>query len=84
MLKAKIFDIQGFSVHDGPGARTLIFMKGCSLNCFWCSNPEGISTVDFPLYYESNVFCAAVVIDNCKKNAISVLQNKLVIDREIA
>lgn len=37
-----IFNIQRFSVHDGPGIRTLVFMKGCPLRCRWCSNPEGL------------------------------------------
>ncbi|OQA45007.1 MAG: 4-hydroxyphenylacetate decarboxylase activating enzyme [Chloroflexi bacterium ADurb.Bin325] len=37
-----IFDIQRFSIHDGPGIRTTVFLKGCSLHCFWCHNPEGI------------------------------------------
>ncbi len=41
-LRGLIFDIQGYSVHDGPGVRTLIFMKGCPLRCEWCSNPEGM------------------------------------------
>ena len=36
-----IFDIQRFSIHDGPGIRTLVFLKGCPLRCPWCSNPEG-------------------------------------------
>lgn len=36
-------DIQGYSIHDGPGIRTVIFLKGCSLECRWCSNPECIS-----------------------------------------
>ena len=35
-----VFDIQRFSIHDGPGIRTLVFMKGCPLACAWCSNPE--------------------------------------------
>jgi pyruvate formate lyase activating enzyme len=39
--KGLIFDIQGHSVHDGPGTRTLIFLSGCPLRCGWCSNPEG-------------------------------------------
>lgn len=39
-----IFNIQRFSIHDGPGIRTLVFMKGCPLRCRWCSNPEGIPT----------------------------------------
>ncbi len=45
-----VFDIQGFSVHDGPGCRTLVFMKGCTLHCQWCSNPEGIHPWPEPLF----------------------------------
>ncbi len=39
-LKGLVFNIQRFSVHDGPGIRTTVFMKGCPLTCLWCSNPE--------------------------------------------
>jgi len=39
----RIFDIQRFSTHDGPGIRTTVFFKGCPLRCFWCQNPEGLS-----------------------------------------
>ena len=39
-----IFDIQRFSVHDGPGVRTTVFFKGCPLRCGWCHNPEGLET----------------------------------------
>ena len=42
-MKACIFDIKRFAVHDGPGIRTTVFFKGCPLNCWWCHNPEGIS-----------------------------------------
>lgn len=38
--KGRIFDIQKFSVHDGPGIRTIVFLKGCVLRCKWCCNPE--------------------------------------------
>ena len=41
-MKATVFDIQRFSVHDGPGIRTTVFMKGCALRCAWCHNPEGL------------------------------------------
>jgi len=41
-LKGTVFDIQRFSVHDGPGIRTTVFMKGCPLRCRWCHNPEGL------------------------------------------
>ncbi len=42
-VKGRIFDIQRFSVHDGPGVRTIVFLKGCPLRCRWCCNPESQS-----------------------------------------
>lgn len=42
-VKGRIFDIQRFSTHDGPGVRTLVFLKGCPLRCRWCCNPESQS-----------------------------------------
>jgi pyruvate formate lyase activating enzyme len=39
-----VFNIQKFSVHDGPGIRTTVFLKGCPLRCAWCHNPEGIAS----------------------------------------
>lgn len=39
-VQGRIFDIQRFSVHDGPGIRTIVFLKGCRLRCRWCCNPE--------------------------------------------
>jgi len=42
MTKGTIFDIKEFSIHDGPGARITVFLKGCPLRCQWCHNPEGL------------------------------------------
>ncbi len=39
-VKGRIFNIQRFSIHDGPGVRTIVFLKGCPLRCKWCCNPE--------------------------------------------
>ncbi len=44
-MKGTVFDIQRFSIHDGPGIRTTVFLKGCPLNCLWCHNPESKSKV---------------------------------------
>jgi pyruvate formate lyase activating enzyme len=41
MTSDLVFNIQRFSIHDGPGIRTTVFLKGCALACFWCHNPEG-------------------------------------------
>jgi len=43
MTRGRIFDIQKFSTHDGPGIRTIVFLKGCVLRCRWCCNPEAQS-----------------------------------------
>lgn len=42
-MQGRIFNIQKFSIHDGPGIRTIVFFKGCPLKCQWCANPEGIN-----------------------------------------
>ena len=51
-MTGTIFDIQRFSVHDGPGIRTTVFMKGCPLRCRWCHNPEGLSKTLQPQFFE--------------------------------
>jgi glycyl-radical enzyme activating protein family len=61
-MKGKIFNIQRFSIHDGPGARTIIFFKGCNLRCKWCHNPESISLLNQIEYYaEKCIECGACV-----------------------
>lgn len=49
-----IFDIKEFSIHDGPGVRITVFMKGCPLRCLWCHNPEGLR-VEPQLMYKKNL-----------------------------
>ena len=48
MNKTLLTNIQRFSLHDGPGIRTTVFLKGCSLRCPWCSNPENLSNQPQP------------------------------------
>lgn len=50
--KALVTNIQRFSLHDGPGIRTTVFLKGCSLRCPWCANPENLQP--YPEYYIKN------------------------------
>ena len=39
-MRGNIFDIKRYAIHDGPGIRTTVFLKGCRLHCRWCHNPE--------------------------------------------
>ena len=70
----KIFDIQRFCVHDGPGIRTTVFMKGCPLRCLWCHNPESQETeISMAYRREKCVSCGACaafcdkhkIVDGC-------------------
>ncbi len=57
-LKGRIFNIQRFSIHDGPGIRTIVFFKGCPMRCAWCCNPE------------SQEFEIQTMIENGKKKTV--------------
>ena len=78
----RIFDNQGLSVHDGPGCRTLIFLCGCTLNCSWCSNPEGISLTPSLMYAETKCIGCGNCVASCSHNALSLENGKLKISRE--
>jgi pyruvate formate lyase activating enzyme len=82
LISGIIFDIQGFSVHDGPGCRTLIFLKGCSLRCQWCSNPEGLHAYPEPLYYSEKCIHDGACRDACTQGALSLNGDRLIIERE--
>ena len=70
--KGLIFNIQRFSVHDGPGIRTTVFMKGCPLNCLWCSNPE--SQDFFPNLMVRDINCkgCGACVEACQRGAITI------------
>ena len=63
-IKATVFDIQRFSVHDGPGIRTTVFLKGCPLNCLWCHNPESKAKYPEVMLYEN----LCIGCGECKKD----------------
>jgi pyruvate formate lyase activating enzyme len=66
-VTAPVFDIQRFSLHDGPGIRSLVFLKGCALHCPWCQNPESQATRPVIAFYrdrcEESFECATACPD---------------------
>jgi pyruvate formate lyase activating enzyme len=69
-VEATIFDVQRFSLHDGPGIRTVIFFKGCSLRCSWCQNPESISARPEMAVYAERCIGAGSCAESCPEDAI--------------
>ncbi len=65
-----VFDIQRFSVHDGPGIRTTVFLKGCPLRCLWCHNPEGIFPGPELMFFEYKCLSCGTCARVCPEKAI--------------
>lgn len=78
-----IFDIQRFAIHDGPGIRTLVFMKGCPLRCWWCQNPEGFSSSKSLGYFEYRCIQSKRCIPSCPSRALSFDGGSLVVNRGV-
>ena len=76
-LKGNIFDIQRFSVHDGPGIRTTVFLKGCPLSCIWCHNPESQSRKVSIAYYAKNCIGCGACVAACKNGCHSMTEDGL-------
>ena len=70
--KGLIFNIQKFSVHDGPGIRTTVFMKGCPLQCLWCSNPESQNFFPELMVRDINCKSCGACIEACPQGAITI------------
>jgi len=73
--KGIIFNIQKFSIHDGPGVRTTVFLKGCPLRCRWCSNPESqLSRVQI-MYHGDHCLHCSKCVRTCPGKAITAAQD---------
>ncbi|HQO72765.1 MAG TPA: glycyl-radical enzyme activating protein [Sedimentibacter sp.] len=81
-MKASIFNIQKFSIHDGPGIRTTVFFKGCPLQCIWCHNPESQNLGKEILYDKNKCTLCGSCIKICQNNAIELKDNDLEINMD--
>ena len=62
-----IFDIQRFCIHDGPGIRTTVFVKGCPLRCQWCHNPESQKKELSLAYYDGKCIACGACVNVCEQ-----------------
>jgi pyruvate formate lyase activating enzyme len=76
-MPGTIFDIQHYAVHDGPGIRTLVFLKGCPLHCAWCCNPESQSFSPQLRYVASRCTGCLACMEACAAGAITQTGNTL-------
>ena len=78
--KGTVFDIQRFSLHDGPGIRTVVFLKGCSLKCAWCHNPESLSTEKQLQYIDAKCTGCGKCVEVCPCKVHSFEDGKHLVD----
>lgn len=81
-MRQQIFDIQAFSLHDGPGIRTTVFLKGCPLKCKWCSNPEGIDPEPTLSYKKSKCSNCLKCVEICSTGALTAVEGQLVVQHK--
>ena len=81
--QGKIFNIQHYSIHDGPGIRTTVFFMGCPLRCQWCQNPESQGFQPVLFFNAEKCTGCGDCVDACPEGAIEVIDGKSKTDRKL-
>lgn len=80
-MEGKIFNIQKYSIHDGPGIRNTVFMMGCPLSCWWCHNPESQSLEEQLMIFPNRCIGCMACIEVCEQGAIREVNGMVVTDK---
>lgn len=83
LLKGRVFSIQRYSIQDGPGIRTTVFVKGCPLRCKWCANPESQSPDPEILVRRQKCRGCGECVKACKRGAVEVVEGVVRIRRSL-
>jgi pyruvate formate lyase activating enzyme len=79
-LRGLVFDLMRFALHDGPGIRTTVFLKGCPLHCWWCHNPESQRREPELIYHEERCTLCADCMGVCPHGAVRLEDGKAITD----
>ena len=71
-MEGNIFNIEHFAIHDGPGIRTTVFLKGCPMACIWCHNPEGLSGKRHMIRYDKRCIGCGECVKGCPQGALEM------------
>ena len=78
-----VFNIQRFSIHDGPGIRTTVFLQGCNLRCFWCHNPESNPLQPVVQFFPDKCILCGMCVDTCPEGAQQIEDGQRLYFREL-
>lgn len=80
-IRGRVFDVQRFSLHDGPGIRTVVFLKGCPLRCTWCANPESQRAEPEIAWFAVRCIGCGRCVEACPRGAVRAVGDSVVTDR---
>ncbi len=82
MTTGTVFNIQRYSIHDGPGIRTTVFLKGCPLNCWWCQNPESQLSGQEMIFWRDRCMGCGACSTICPSGAIQIKNGIPITEKE--